>query len=77
LIDYSKIKYVIASSLFTCDIECEMLNIKYNPINGDSYKEFVTLDHDRRFYYKVNYRNTAPYKLEYSSIPTSVTLDTR
>ena len=73
----SKINYVIASSLFTCDIECEMLNIKYNPRNGGSYNEFITFNHDRRFYYKVNYSNTAPYYWEDTSNRTWVTLDDR
>uniref|UniRef100_A0A6C0D7S2 Uncharacterized protein n=1 Tax=viral metagenome TaxID=1070528 RepID=A0A6C0D7S2_9ZZZZ len=73
----SKINYVVASSLFTCDIECEMLNIKYNPRNGSSYNEFITLNHDRRFYYKVNYSNTAPYYWETVSNVSWAELDNR
>lgn len=60
----SKINYVIASSLFTCDIECEMLNIKYDPNTGSNYSEYITLNHDRRFYFNVNYSNKAPYYWE-------------
>ena len=47
----SKINYVIASSLFTCDVMCELTTATFDPVNGLLYNEVTTYDHDRRFYY--------------------------
>jgi len=71
----SKINYVIASSMCTCDIECEMLNVTYDPKNGQKYNEYVTLYHDRRFYFGINYSNSAPNYWEDSTTPGWRTLD--
>lgn len=58
----SKINHVIASSLYTCDIECEILHVTYDPSNGTRYNEYITLSHDRRFYFGVDYNaNAQPY----------------
>jgi len=73
----SKINYVIASSLYTCDIECEMLNIKYNPIDGKKYNEYVSLEHDRRFYFGVNYLADPPLYWENRATVGWQTLDDR
>jgi hypothetical protein len=73
----SKINYVIASTLYTCDVECEMLNIRYNPINGEKYSEYITLNHDRRFYFGVDYNANPPTYWENSSNTEWVTLDNR
>ena len=71
----SKINYVIASSLYTCDVECEILNVTYDPSNGKSYNEYVTLNHDRRFYFAVDYTQEAPYYWENTATPGWATLD--
>ena len=47
----SKINYVVASSLVTCDVLCEMNNITYNPVTGKQYSEVQSYNHDRRFYF--------------------------
>lgn len=47
----TKINYVIASSLFTCDCMCEMLNVTYNPLTGEKLREETSFDSDRRFYF--------------------------
>ena len=47
----TKINYVTASSLYTCDVMCEMVEVTFNPITGEDYSETVTYDRDRRFYY--------------------------
>jgi len=56
----SKINYVIASSLYTCDVMCEMISATYDPLTGINYKETVTYDRDRRFYYRANNVSNAP-----------------
>jgi hypothetical protein len=48
----TKINYVVASSLFTCDAMCEMVNVTYNPISGEKIKEELSFDSDRRFYFR-------------------------
>ena len=73
----SKINYVIASSIYSCDIECEILNVTYNPTNGTKYNEYITLEHDRRFYFGVNYNNNAPNYWENSNNIEWVRLDDR
>ena len=51
-VDYiSKISYVTASSLYSCDIMCEMVSSTYDINTGEKYSENTTYDHDRRFYY--------------------------
>jgi len=55
-----KINYVIASSLYSCDIMCEISVITYNPITGEDYSEIVTYDRDRRFYYVCDNSVDAP-----------------
>ena len=50
----SKINYVAASSLYSCDVMCEMVTVTYNPINGQKYGEQTSYDHDRRFYFNVD-----------------------
>lgn len=73
----SKINYVIASSLYTCDVECEILHVTYDPSNGKKYDEYITLGHDRRFYFGVNYSaNPLPYWENRTNIEW-VTLDNR
>ena len=47
----SKINYVVASSLFSCDVMCEMINATFDPVDGSGYTEITTYNHDRRFYY--------------------------
>ena len=47
----SKINYVMASTLYTCDAMCEMKSVTFNPITGENYSETITYDRDRRFYY--------------------------
>ena len=47
----SKINYVVASSLFSCDVSCEITNATFDAVNGLNYREITTYDHDRRFYY--------------------------
>ena len=56
----SKINYVVASSLYTCDAMCEMISATYDPLTGINYSETVTYDRDRRFYYRVNNSCNAP-----------------
>ena len=56
----SKINYVAASSLYTCDAMCEMVSIRFDPLTGSNYSETVTYDRDRRFYYRVNPSQPAP-----------------
>jgi len=54
-VDYiSKINYVIASSLYSCDVMCEITSVTYDMLNGSNYSEVVTYDRDRRFYYFAN-----------------------
>ena len=48
----AKINYVTASSLFTCDAICEMVNIKYDARSGRILKQTRTYDADRRFYFR-------------------------
>lgn len=48
----SKINYVVASSLFTCDAMCEMTNVTYDPISGERIREEMSFDSDRRFYFR-------------------------
>ncbi len=48
----SKINYVVASSLFTCDAMCEMTNVTYDPVSGERIKEELSFDSDRRFYFR-------------------------
>jgi hypothetical protein len=50
----SKINYVVASSLYTCDVSCEMVSVTFDPLTGSNYSETITYDRDRRFYYRVN-----------------------
>jgi len=73
----SKINYVIASSLYTCDVECEILHCTYNPANGESYNEYLTLTHDRRFYFGVDYTKNPPNYWENQATPGWQTLDDR
>lgn len=47
----SKINYVVASSLFSCDVSCEMINATFDAVNGLNYREITTYNHDRRFYF--------------------------
>ena len=54
------INYVIASSLYTCDIMCTMLSKTYNPVTGEGYTETFTYDRDRRFYYACDNNIAAP-----------------
>lgn len=56
----SKINYIAASSLYTCDANCEMVSITYDPLTGENYSETITYDRDRRFYYRVNTNVYAP-----------------
>ena len=56
----SKINYVSASSVYTCDVNCEMISITYDPFTGENYNETITYDRDRRFYYRINTSNDPP-----------------
>jgi len=56
----SKINYVIASTLATCDVICEMNNVTYNPLGGGRYSEVVSVGHDRRFYFGIDYDKLCP-----------------
>ena len=56
----SKINYVAASSLYTCDVMCEMIAVTFNPITGEDYSETLTYDRDRRFYYSCDNSVSAP-----------------
>jgi hypothetical protein len=60
----SKINYVVASSLYTCDIMCEMIAITFDPITGENYSETITYDRDRRFYYACDNSIFAPHHWE-------------
>ena len=71
----SKINYVAASSLYTCDVNCEMVAITYDPLSGNNYSETITYDRDRRFYYRVNNASNAPQFWEDSSDSTWRTKD--
>ena len=71
----SKINYVIGSSLFTCDILCELTNVKYFLNNPGKITETVTFGHDRRFYFSCNPAANAPPYWENSSDATWKTLD--
>jgi hypothetical protein len=50
----SKINYVVASSLVTCDTLCEMHNVTFNMFNGSKYSETTSYAHDRRFYFSAD-----------------------
>ena len=68
-----KINYVIASSLYTCDVMCEMAAITYDSVTGENYSETVTFDRDRRFYYACNHSNNPPDHWEdYGTSPPPV-----
>jgi hypothetical protein len=71
----SKINYVAASSLYTCDVNCEMMSITFNPTNGENYSETITYDRDRRFYYRVTTLSNAPRFWEDATDATWRTLD--
>jgi len=71
----SKINYVEASSLYTCDIMCEITSITYDPITGENYSESISYDHDRRFYYGCDANNTVPTSWENTSDSTWVAYD--
>jgi hypothetical protein len=71
----SKINYVAASSLYTCDVNCEMVSVTFNLLNGENYSETITYDRDRRFYYKVNPTSNAPSFWEDKNDNTWKTLD--
>jgi hypothetical protein len=71
----SKINYVAASSLYTCDAMCEMVSITFDPLTGTEYSETVTFDRDRRFYYRVNPSQPAPNFWENSANTAWTTLD--
>lgn len=73
----SKINYVVASSLYSCDVECEILNVTYDPASGKMYDEYITLGHDRRFYFNVNYDIKAQPYWENSANIEWKTLDNR
>jgi hypothetical protein len=73
----SKINYIAASSLYTCDAMCEMVSITFDPLTGTEYSETVTFDRDRRFYYRVNPSQPAPNFWENSANTAWTTLDDR
>lgn len=56
----SKINFVIASSLFTCDVLCELTNVKYFLNNPSDLTETITFNHDRRFYFSCDQNNNPP-----------------
>lgn len=56
----SKINFVAASSLYTCDILCEMTNISYKLSDPTYLKETITFDHDRRFYFSCDQTVNSP-----------------
>ena len=71
----SKINYVAASSLYSCDVMCEMVTVTYDPLNGTKYSEVISYDHDRRFYFNVNATNSPLPYWENTSNTTWKTLD--
>ena len=71
----SKITHVIASSLYTCDVMCEMTNVTYSLTNPLVTEEVITYDSDRRFYFSCNSSNTAPDYWENPSDPNYKLLD--
>ena len=71
----NKINYVAASSLYSCDVMCEMVTVTYNPLDGSNYSEVISYDHDRRFYFNVDStKSTLPY-WEHTSNSAWKTLD--
>jgi hypothetical protein len=56
----NKINYVIASSLYSCDVMCEITSVTYDMLTGSNYSEEITYDRDRRFYYFANNVPTPP-----------------
>ena len=71
----TKINYVTSSSLVTCDMLCEMLEVSYNPLDGGDYNEVVTFEHDRRFYFGTDNKKTAPLYWEDSTNAEWRTID--
>lgn len=71
----SKINFVIASSLFTCDVLCELTNVKYFLNDPGKFEETVTFNHDRRFYFSCNTNNNAPPYWENTANEEWKTLD--
>ena len=63
----TKINYVEASSLYTCDVMCEITTITFDPTTGENYSETVSYDHDRRFYFGCDATQPCPKFWEYSS----------
>jgi len=56
----SKINYVTASSLFTCDCMCEMTTVRYNPVTSQIISQQLSFDSDRRFYFRWTPDTTKP-----------------
>ena len=71
----SKINYVAASSLTTCDVLCDMVNITYDPVKGDRYTEIISKNHDRRFYFETIKTNPAAAYWEDTSDPIWLDID--
>jgi hypothetical protein len=63
----SKINFVAASSLYTCDILCELTNISYKINDPTFIKETITFDHDRRFYFSCDQTVDSPDYWEHTS----------
>ena len=48
----AKINYITSSSVFSCDVMCEMISVQYDARTGKFIKEIRTYDSDRRFYFR-------------------------
>lgn len=71
----SKINFVVASSLYTCDVLCELTEVSYKFNDPSDIEETISFDHDRRFYFSCTEANNAPDYWENTSTPTWTTLD--
>ena len=71
----TKINYVEASSLYTCDVMCEITTVTFDPMTGGNYSEAVSYDHDRRFYFGCDANQPCPKFWENTSDSTWMTLD--
>jgi len=71
----SKINYVEASSLYTCDVMCEITSITYDQLTGENYFESISYDHDRRFYFGCDSTKAPPKFWENNADSTWTSLD--
>ena len=71
----TKINYVEASSLYTCDVMCEITTVTFDPMTGGNYSEAVSYDHDRRFYFGCDANQPCPKFWENTRDSTWMTLD--